>query len=290
MSLFFQFILVGVGMGSVYALMSLGFSLVFKETGVINFAQGEFAMVAAMVYWMLQSRGWNAVVAILTAIIVAALLGAAVSRFVMYYVHGASIITLIFITLGLDTALRGMGTLLWGTNPMPVNPLSKNTIIHIGGAVLSSDYLWVFGAIVVVGLGIYLLLDHTYLGRSMAAAMDNPLAARLYGMNPLRFGLYIWVLAAVIGAVGGIVLAPITTANANMGLNLGLNGFVGAIIGGIDSLPGAALGGLVLGIVESLASGYIASNWAQGVAFLILLILLIKRPQGLLGTRNVKRV
>ncbi len=285
-----QFIAAGIGMGSVYALIAVGFSLIYKVTGVINFAQGEFAMIGAMAFWMLQSHGLPLVPALVLSVAIAAAVGAAIGRFVMYPAAHASVLTLIFITLGLDTALRGLGMLAWGVNPVAVQPFSGNGVVRLLGAVVPVQNLWIFGAVLLVAALLYLLLERTYLGRGMTAAMDNPTAARLYGMDPLRFGLYAWVLAGAIGAFGGVVFAPMTTASVNMGLDLGLYGFVGAILGGFDSLPGAAIGGIFLGVITGLASGYVSSDWADGVAFLVLLVVLLLRPQGLLGTSLNRRV
>lgn len=290
MSLLWQFVVSGVGTGSVYALIAMGYSLIYKETGIINFAQGEFAMIGAMSLWMFQQQGWPLIPALIAAVAVAAVVGAGISRIVMHPARHSAPLTLIFITLGLDTALRGIATLLWGVNPVAVNPLSGNGSIHLIGAVLSVQNLWVLLGAAVVALALYLFLERTYLGRGMEAAMDNPQAAQLFGMDPLKFSLYTWISAAIIGAVGGALLAPITTANANMGLDLGLSGFVGAIIGGIDSLPGAALGGLVLGLVQSVAAGYVSSTWADGIAYAVLFLVLLVRPQGLMGSHAQHRV
>ncbi|PSR33608.1 MAG: branched-chain amino acid ABC transporter permease [Sulfobacillus benefaciens] len=268
----------------------MGYSLIYKETGIINFAQGEFAMIGAMSLWMFQQQGWPLIPALIAAVAVAAVVGAGISRIVMHPARHSAPLTLIFITLGLDTALRGIATLLWGVNPVAVNPLSGNGSIHLIGAVLSVQNLWVLLGAAVVALALYLFLERTYLGRGMEAAMDNPQAAQLFGMDPLKFSLYTWISAAIIGAVGGALLAPITTANANMGLDLGLSGFVGAIIGGIDSLPGAALGGLVLGLVQSVAAGYVSSTWADGIAYAVLFLVLLVRPQGLMGSHAQHRV
>ena len=290
MALLWQFLVTGIGTGSVYAMLAMGFSLIYKETGIINFAQGEFAMIGAMSFWMFQQSHWPLIPALAGALVIAGLIGAFIARTVMHPARHAAPLTLIFITLGLDTALRGLATLFWGVNPVSVNPLTGNGTVHIIGAVLSVQNLWIMLGAVVVALGLFLFLERTYVGRGMAAAMDNSLAAQLYGMNPLRFSLYTWTLAAVIGAVGGALLAPLTTANANMGLNLGLAGFIGAIIGGIDSLPGAALGGLFLGIVESLASGLVPNAWADGISYLVLFLVLLVRPQGLMGSSAHNRV
>jgi len=290
LALLWQILLTGLGTGAIYALLATGFSLIYKETGIINFAQGEFAMIGAMGLWTGESRGWGLPWALASALVAAIVVGLLIARLVMYPARQAKPLTLIFITLGLDTALRGLATLIWGVNPVAVNPFWGSGSVHLAGAVLSRQYLGIFGgAILLAGL-LYLFLERTMVGRGMTAAMDNPVAAQLFGMDPFKFSLYTWGLAALIGAAGGALLAPITTANANMGLNLGLNGFVGAIIGGIDSLPGAALGGLLLGVINAVTSGLVSSAWADGISYLVLFMVLLVRPQGLLGQSVDHRV
>ncbi len=202
--------------------------------------------------------------------------------------RGSGTVTLIFITLGLDVAIRGAALFVWGTNPLLLPPFSAGASLAIGPGTIPPQALWVFGADVVIVLALLLFFRKTYMGTAVRAAMANPNIARVFGMPLAQFAFWSFVAAAVIGAIGGVVIAPITSATYDMGLYLGLNGFVAAILGGLDSLSGALVGGFVLGIVEKMCGGVFSSGWEQGIAFVILLVVLIVRPQGLLG-RTLRR-
>jgi branched-chain amino acid transport system permease protein len=192
-------------------------------------------------------------------------------------------VTLIFITLGLDVAIRGAALFVWGTNPQLLPAFTAGASLAIGPGTIPPQALWVFGADLVIVLALFLFFRKTYTGAAVRAAMANPNIARVFGMPLEQFAFWSFVAAAVIGAIGGVVIAPITSATYDMGLYLGLNGFVAAILGGLDSLTGALVGGFVLGIVEKMCGGLFSSGWEQGIAFILLLVVLVARPQGLLG-------
>lgn len=278
-----QFILAGLVVGGIFALIAAGFVMVYQVSGIINFAQGEFAMIGAMTASSLHAQGWPTFPAALAAVIVAAAVGAVAQVTAIRPARRSGVVTLIFITLGLDVALRGAALFVWGTNPVLLPPFSGGTSIAIGSGTIPPQALWVFGADVVVVVVLFIFFRRTYLGAAVRAAMSNATMARVFGMPLGAFSFWSFVAAAAIGAVGGVVIAPITSATYDMGLSLGLNGFVAAILGGFDSLPGALIGGFLLGVIEKLSGGYISSGWEQGIAFLILIGVLIVRPQGLFG-------
>jgi branched-chain amino acid transport system permease protein len=197
-------------------------------------------------------------------------------------------VTLIFITLGLDVALRGLGLFVWGTNPLSLNAFSGGAAITVFGGVLPPQALWVLLTDVIVFGALYVFFRHTYAGTAVRAAVANPPIASTFGIPLRTFAFWSFVAAAAIGGLGGVVVAPITSATYDMGLTLGLAGFVAAVLGGLDSLPGALVGGFVLGIVEKVAGGLLSTGWEEGVGFLILVLVLVLRPQGLLG-RAVRR-
>jgi branched-chain amino acid transport system permease protein len=283
-----QFILAGLVVGGIYALIAAGFVLVYQVSGIINFAQGEFAMLGAMTAASLYGRGWPLFAAAAAAVVVAAIVGGIAQAIAIRPARGYSTVTLIFITLGLDVALRGAALFVWGTNPIILPSFLAGTSIAIGPGTIPPQALCVFGADVAIVVLLFGFFRYAYVGAAVRAAMANPTIARVFGMPLDKFSFWSFVAAAVIGAVGGVVIAPITSATYDMGLSLGLNGFVAAILGGFDSLPGALLGGFLLGVVEKLCGGFISSGWEQGIAFIILLAVLVARPQGLLG-RAVRR-
>jgi branched-chain amino acid transport system permease protein len=283
-----QFFLAGLVVGGIFALIAAGFALVYQVSGIINFAQGEFAMIGAMTSSSLAAKGWPVAAATIAAIVAAGAVGGLAQFLALRPSRRSGTVTLIFITLGLDVAIRGAALFVWGTNPLLLPAFSSGASLAIGPGTIPPQALWVFGADFVIVIALFVFFRRTYTGAAVRAAMANPNIARVFGMPLEQFAFWSFVAAAVIGAIGGIVIAPITSATYDMGLYLGLNGFVAAILGGLDSLTGALVGGFVLGIVEKMCGGLFSSGWEQGIAFVILLIVLIARPQGLLG-RTLRR-
>ncbi len=288
MASLWQYVLAGVVVGAIYALIAAGFVLIYQVTGLINFAQGEFAMIGAMTAASLATGGMHPLEAAAIAVVVAAATGAVCYMLAIRPARASTGVTLIFITLGLDVALRGLGLFVWGTNPLSLNPFSSGAAITVFGGVLPPQALWVLLTDVVVFVALYLFFRHTYAGTAVRAAVANPPIASTFGIPLRTFAFWSFVAAAAIGGLGGVVVAPITSATYDMGLTLGLAGFVAAVLGGLDSLPGALVGGFVLGIVEKVAGGLLSTGWEEGVGFLILVLVLVLRPQGLLG-RAVRR-
>jgi branched-chain amino acid transport system permease protein len=283
MASLWQYVLAGVVVGAIYALIAAGFVLIYQVTGLINFAQGEFAMIGAMTAASLATNGMPPLEAAAIAVVCAAVTGAVCYLLAIRPARASTGVTLIFITLGLDVALRGLGLFVWGTNPLSLNPFSSGAAITVFGGVLPPQALWVLLTDVVVFGALYLFFRHTYAGTAVRAAVANPPIASTFGIPLRTFAFWSFVAAAAIGGLGGVVVAPITSATYDMGLTLGLAGFVAAVLGGLDSLPGALVGGFVLGIVEKLAGGLLSTGWEQGIGFLILVLVLVLRPQGLLG-------
>ena len=285
-----QYILAGVVNGAIYAVVAAGFVLIYSVTGIINFAQGEFAMVGALTAISLLAAHWPFLLALPVSLAVTGALGGALYWVGIRPARDATPVTLIFITLGMDIALRGLDLFIWGTNPYSLRSFTPGPPLHPLGGVLPTQALWVMGLALVTAVVLQLFFRRTYLGTAVRAAMVNRVAAQLQGVRPIRFAFWSFVVAAVLGALAGIVVAPITNATYDMGLTLGLNGFVAAILGGITDVSGAIVGGFVLGILESLAAGFISSGWEQGIAFLLLLGVLLFRPQGLFTSGEGKRV
>jgi branched-chain amino acid transport system permease protein len=283
-----QYVLAGVVVGAIYALIAAGFVLIYQVTGLINFAQGEFAMIGAMTSSALATGGMPVLEAAAIAVLVASVTGGLCYLLAIRPARAATGVTLIFITLGLDVALRGLGLFVWGTNPLSLPAFTGGAAITVFGGVLPPQAMWVLLTDLLVFAALYLFFRHTYAGTAVRAAVANPPIASTFGIPLRTFAFWSFVAAAAIGGLGGVVVAPITGATYDMGLTLGLAGFVAAVLGGLDSLPGALVGGFVLGIVEKLAGGLLSTGWEQGVGFFILVLVLVLRPQGLLG-RAVRR-
>ncbi|HEY0381570.1 MAG TPA: branched-chain amino acid ABC transporter permease [Candidatus Elarobacter sp.] len=288
MASLWQYVLAGVVVGAIYALIAAGFVLIYQVTGLINFAQGEFAMIGAMTAASLATNGMRPLEAAAIAVAVAAATGAVCYLLAIRPARASTGVTLIFITLGLDVALRGLGLFVWGTNPLSLNAFTEGAAITVFGGKLPPQSLWVLLTDVLVFGALYIFFRQTYAGTAVRAAVANPPIASTFGIPLRTFAFWSFVAAAAIGGLGGVVVAPITSATYDMGLTLGLAGFVAAVLGGLDSLPGALVGGFVLGIVEKVAGGLLSTGWEEGVGFLILVLVLVLRPQGLLG-RAVRR-
>ena len=283
-----QYVLAGVAVGAIYARVAAGFVLVYQVTGLINFAQGEFAMVGAMTAASLVAAHVPLGAAAALGVLASALVGAVSYTLAIRPARAAGNVTLIFITLGLSVAIRGAALFVWGTNSQSLPAFSSGTAVVIFGGVISPQTPWVLAADALVFGGLYVFLRHTRLGTALRAAVANPTIAQTFGIPLGAFGFWSFVAAAAIGGLGGVVVAPITSASYDMGLALGLGGFVAAVLGGLDSLPGALAGGFLLGILEKVSGGMISTGWEQGVGFILLILVLVARPQGLLG-RAVRR-
>jgi branched-chain amino acid transport system permease protein len=287
---FAQFLLTGLTVGAIYALVALGFSIIYNASEVINFAQGEFVMIGGMCSVWLVRSGLPLPVAVVLAIAAAALLGLLLAKFAVEPARGASVVTLIIITIGASILLRGLATLVWDKKIHALKSFSGDAPIQIAGATILPQSLWVLG----VSFGIVLLLSwffgRTLLGKAVLATSHNRLAAQLVGISVRHVLLVSFGLSAALGAVAGILIAPITFTSWDVGVMLGLKGFAAAILGGLGSGPGAVLGGVVLGIAESMSAGYISSAYKDAIAFVILLVVLVFAPNGLLGRRGAERV
>lgn len=283
MASLWQYVLAGIVAGAIYALIAAGFVLIYQVTGLINFAQGEFAMIGAMTAASLAATGMPPLAAAGLAVLAAAVVGALCYLLAIRPARAATGVTLIFITLGLDVALRGAGLFVWGTNPYALEAFSRGRAVTVFGGVLQPQAFWILGTDLLVFAALYLFFRYTYAGTAVRAAVANPPIASTFGIPLRTFAFWSFIAAAAIGGVGGVMVAPITQATYDMGLTLGLAGFVAAVLGGLDSLPGALLGGFVLGIVQKVAGGLLSTGWEEGIGFLILVLVLVLRPQGLLG-------
>jgi len=287
-----QFVVSGITQGSIYALIALGFVTIYSVTGVINFAQGEFAVLGALVAITVTQgaslfRGQLTielelplVLAALAGIAASVGAGALVYRLGIQPARHASVLSQIVVTIGASIVLRGLMLLAWGTEPYRLPPFTPGKPIELFGAVVTRQSIWVMGVTAVTLLGLYLFFQHTLIGKALRASAANPGAARLMGINTLRMGLIAFALSAALGAVAGIVIAPVTFMTYDRGLMLSLKGFVAMIIGGLSSPVGAVIGGLALGVVESLAAGLISSGYRDAFTFAVLFAVLLVRLGG----------
>jgi branched-chain amino acid transport system permease protein len=287
---FTQFLLTGLTVGAIYALVALGFSIIFNASHVINFAQGEFVMIGGMATVSLTGAGLPYMLAIPVAVVAAALVGLALEKFAVEPARGASVVTLIIITIGASIFLRGLAMVVWDKRLHALKPFTGETPIAIAGAAILPQSLWVLGVTFAIVLTLSWFFGRTLLGKAMLATSHNRLAAQLVGIN-VRMVLFVsFGLSAALGAVAGILIAPITLTSYDVGVMLGLKGFAAAILGGLGSGVGAVIGGLVLGIAETMSAGYLSSAYKDAIAFVIILAVLFFMPSGLFGKRGGERV
>jgi branched-chain amino acid transport system permease protein len=281
-----QFLLTGLTVGAIYALVALGFAIIYNASHVINFAQGEFVMIGGMATAAFVESGLPLPLAALLAIAGATLVGLALEKLAVEPARGAPVVTLIIITIGASILLRGLASLVWDKKIHAVPAFSGEAPIKLGGATLLPQTLWVLGATVVTVALLWWFFNRTLTGKAILAVSHNRLAAQLMGISVRRVLLVSFGLSAALGALAGVLIAPISFTSWDVGVMLGLKGFAAAILGGMGSGPGAIVGGLALGLIESLGAGYLSSAYKDVFAFVIILASLIFLPDGLAGRRR----
>jgi branched-chain amino acid transport system permease protein len=285
-----QFLVSGLTVGAVYALVALGFTLIYNASDVVNFAQGEFVMLGGMVTVFASAAGLPLPLAALAAILVAVAVGLLLHRLAIEPARGASAVTLIIITIGASIFLRGVAQIVFDKRFHGLPAFSGSDPILVAGAAILPQSFWVLGGAVLVFVALFLFLERTLLGKAVLATAANRLAARLVGVDTSLVLALSFGLSAAIGALAGILITPITLTSFDVGTLLALKGFAAAMLGGMGSPLGAVVGGLVLGLLESFAAGTVSSAYKDAVAFLVILGVLFAMPQGLFGRRSVERV
>jgi branched-chain amino acid transport system permease protein len=274
----FQYILSGLSNGAIYALIGFGFAVIYNSTGIINFAQGEFVMLGGMMtIFCLSVLQIPLVPAIVLAIVISTITGALFERLAIRPLKDAKPLSLIIITIGASIFIRGAAMLIWG----------KDT--HALPAFSGDDPLYIAGATVLVIIASRIFFNHSVVGKAMRACSYNPRAAGLVGINVKNMVLLSFALSSAIGSMAGIIIAPLTMTSYDVGVMLGLKGFCAVIIGGMSSGMGTVMGGLLLGLLESLGAGFISASYKDAIAFIILLLILFIRPEGLFSKKETER-
>lgn len=289
---FVQLLVSGISQGCIYGLIALGFVLIYKATETVSFAQGDLMMLGAFCGLALMTvLGWPFWVAVLASIAAMALFGVLLERIVVRPILGQPAFSIVMLTIGIGYVLRGLVTMLPGigteTHALPV-PYKEQTL-HLGALVLDMEQLVVIAATAALCLLLFAMFRYTRLGVAMQASSQNQLAAYYMGIPVQRLNGLTWGLAAAMAAVAGLLLAPITFVHANMGF-IGLKAFPAAVVGGFSSLPGAIVGGVVIGVVESLSGFYLPEGFKDTAAYIVVLLMLMVRPNGLFGEALRKKV
>ena len=289
---FLQLVISGIAQGCIYGLIALGFVLIYKATETVSFAQGDLLMLGAFGglagMTMLGFPFWLAVPAAIAAM---TLFGVLTERVVIRPILGQPAFSIVMLTIGIGYVARGLITMLPGigtdTHTLPVP--YRNVTWNAGGLILSAEHMVVIVVTALLCLGLFAMFRYSKLGIAMQASSQNQLAAYYMGIPVKRLNGLVWGLAAAVAAIAGLLLAPITFVHANMGF-IGLKAFPAAVVGGFGSLPGAIVGGLIIGIVESLSGFYLPEGFKDIAAYVVVLIMLMVKPNGLFGEKLRKKV
>jgi len=290
MDAFMQFIYSGLTVGAVYALVALGFTIIYNASDVVNFAQGEFVMLGGMITVFAFDAGLPLPLAAVIAIAITAGIGVALNKLAIEPARGAPVVSLIIITIGASILIRGASQIVFDKQLHRLPAFSGDDPIHVFGATLLPQSLWVIGGAFAIFIALWLFFTRTLLGKAVLATANNRLAAQLVGINTGFVMTLSFALSAAIGALAGVLVTPITLVSYDVGVGLALKGFAAAMLGGMGNPKGALVGGLLLGLFEALTAGYISSQYKEAVAFIVILAVLFVMPQGLFGAKKTERV
>jgi branched-chain amino acid transport system permease protein len=287
-----QVIVSGISQGCIYGLIALGFVLIYKATETVNFAQGELMMLGAFLGLTATAAFglpyWAAVPAALLAM---ALFGFVLERAVINPILGQPAFAIIMVTIGFGFVARGLVTMIpgWGTDTHTIETPFRGEVLRAGGLVIAAEHLAIIAATVVLSAVLYGFFRYSRVGVAMQAASQNQLAAYYMGIPVRRLNGLIWAISAAVAALAGLLLAPLTFVHVNMGF-IGLKAFPAAVVGGFGSLPGALVGGLVIGVVEALSGVYLPEGFKDVAAYVVVLVMLAVKPNGLFGETMRKKV
>jgi branched-chain amino acid transport system permease protein len=287
-----QLVISGIAQGCIYGLIALGFVLIYKATETVSFAQGDLMMMGAFCGLTLMTLlGFPFWLAVPSAVLAMAAFGLLTERVVIRPILGQPAFSIVMLTIGIGYVARGAITMIpnIGTETHTLPVPYKDAIVKLGDLVINIEQMVVIGATGVLCAALFALFRYSKLGIAMQASSQNQLAAYYMGIPVQRLNGLVWGLAAAVAAIAGLLLAPITFVHANMGF-IGLKAFPAAVVGGFGSLPGAIVGGLIIGVVESLSGFYLPEGFKDVMAYVVVLVMLMIRPNGLFGEKLRKKV
>ncbi len=291
LTVFLQFLFSGLTVGAVYALVGMGFNIIYNATSIINLAQGEFVVIGGLMMWFFaESLKLPFLLSVTLTILTTGLIGLLMERLTIRPLKTTDLLLMIMITIAVSIVLRGILMFGFGKDPYGYSAFTEGDPLNIGGAVIQQQTLWVIG---ITGLSIiflYLFYNKTVIGKAMRACAVDVTASQLVGINVSRMVMISFVLSAVVGAIGGIAITPISLMEYDKGPMLAVKGFCAAIMGGLGRGRGAVIGGFSIGILESMTAGYIHSGLKDAVALVILLLILFLKPAGILGSSAAARL
>jgi branched-chain amino acid transport system permease protein len=285
-----QLVLNGLAVGCIYGLVALGFVLIYKATELVNFAQGDLMMLGAFTcYMLIVWYGFGYWTAFTLAVVAVALFGAVLDAAVLRRVLGQPQFAVVMLTIGLGATFRSFASITWGSEIYTLpTPFSARATM-VGGVSVSHEYVAIIVGTFLLCAVLYVFFTHTKIGVAMQAASQNQLAAYYMGIPVKRMFSLIWAISAGVAAIAGVLLAPVSLIDTNLGF-IGLKAFAAAVLGGFGSIPGAVVGGLTIGLIELYAGAYLPQGFKDVAAYVVLLVVLAVRPQGMFGTVGRKKV
>jgi branched-chain amino acid transport system permease protein len=285
-----QLLVAGIGTGSIYALIALGFNVVFKSTGAMNFAQGEWVVMGGMISAMLFGAFSNIGLACLVTVLIVTIVGILSERLVIWPLRQPTPLMITLVSIGLGICTRSLVMLVLGKQPVGYPGFSQTATLTWGGVSVQTQTLWIVGLTAAFLLVTHLFFERSIMGKALRAAAADREAAAIVGVRVETTVLLSFSIAAFAGALAGAIITPLTLSSYDQGAMFGFKGFSAAMLGGIGSLPGAVVGGLALGLLEAFGSFYISSDFKDAIAFAVLLLVLFVRPSGFLGRADVVKV
>lgn len=275
----------GLGWASIYALIAVGFSLVFSASRIINLAQGEFVMLGGLIAFTLYSLKIPLILIPLFVALLIAIIGMAIDKLAISPARGASPTSLIIITIAISIILKSAAALIWGPSSFRIPEFFSSVFINLSGIIIDPQYLLIMGVCAGSIIALTLFLKKTKLGRSLRACSMDPVGVRIVGVSPEKMRMLSFIISGGLAGLIGTLIVPVFYASSESGLNLGLKGFSAAVLGGMGSIPGAIAGGLIIGLSEAFGAS-IASSYKDVIAPVLMIIILYIRPRGIVGGRG----
>ncbi|TAK34014.1 MAG: branched-chain amino acid ABC transporter permease [Chloroflexota bacterium] len=286
-----QLLASGLMVGLIYGLVALCFHVIFNTTGIMNFATGEFVVLGGLLFYTFNTQmGLGLGLAFVLMLIITTIAGAAFERIVIFPLQGMPHLVPVIATLGAIFAFRVAFGLIWGKSALFVGSFSGDQPIPLLGAMVLPQAFWILGVTVLVLGAVYVLFRFTMFGRGLQAVALNEEAAKIIGVNMSNVTLYVFILATVLSATAGGLIAPVTTAKYDLGVGFTLKGMAASILGGVSNPVASVAGGILIGLLEALVAGMVSSAYRDAVIFSVIIVMLALRPTGLFGRREIVRV
>jgi branched-chain amino acid transport system permease protein len=290
MNYLIELIISGLAIGAIYGLVAMSFAVIYKATGIVNFAQGEMGMLTAYTSWSIAvTLGTNGVLTVLVAVAVGAMLGLICERLIMRPMLGEPVLSVVLVTVGLAVVLRSLVTMVWGASPYKFDVAGADAILDLFGIGIRVSQLTVMGVLLLALAGFWFFLGHSRFGVAMRAVAADEKTARLMGVSTARVQSVAWAIASGLAGLAGAFFAVVYGLSLSI-FELGLKAFPATVLGGFDSVLGSGVSGLIIGVLENLVGGYLPSTLKEISGFILILVVLMVRPFGLFGEKRIERV